>query len=438
MIYRIFLVLLVFPLAAAAESEVTQSAEIRVRGVFEQNPKLNKETKPSSDNVWKNRLLWGAVFRSSEKFSGKIKAIYYSTWGLDGSSSQHLTSTASATSLVERGAEDGLYILNAYGDWMVSEDFLVRAGRIPIHLGNGMVMGENSYQDIPYAFDGLQLVFESDFATLEIYGVKLADYELDSNSFSASSDPERNLYIVNVGFKSLPEFIRLANIHIIKDAQNEVDNVGSLDLNYERRDVNRYGISVGGKLSMFDYGLTFAQLQGETEEAAVVVKNEASLLDIQLGASFDTFSSRIYFGYHSDSGDKDGTTDKVDKVYEGFFYEKHENAGLMDFIAWGNLTHLKAGYSFEFTEDSAMDISYHSFAKTKKEGAYTILSGTTTSTSEADLGKEIDLSGKFKFDGGFQITSTLGFFTPGESIKQANATLQDSFFQVQLEGVWKF
>ena len=55
-----------------------------------------------------------------------------------------------------------------------------------------------------------------------------------------------------------------------------------------------------------------------------------------------------------------------------------------------------------------MDISYHSFTKTKRDYICNFKLGPTP-TSEADLGKK--LTGKFKFDGGFQITSLV--FTQG-------------------------
>ena len=83
--------------------------------------------------------------------------------------------------------------------------------------------------------------------------------------------------------------------------------------------INRY-LRIGAENSAcLIMDLPFRTL--ETEEAAVVVKNETSLLDIQLGASFDTFSVVSILAIIQIRVTKMGRQIRVDKKSTRVFHE---------------------------------------------------------------------------------------------------------------------
>lgn len=414
--------------AYAADSEVSQNAEFRLRYKYDQNA---DRTDSGSKDGWNSRVKWGSTFRAGEKFTGHLAVLHNSTFGVNGTS----TDMHQGMPSVELNTENALLVQNAFVEWMLSNDLMLKVGRMPVVIGDERVMGENDYQANPYAFEGLNLGYESEFAHVGFYGLKLADYTT-SGASTVSKDPERNLYILNVDFKSLPEFLNMANLHIIADNQNEIDGLAA---DQDKREVTRYGVAIGGEAAGVDYRITYESVGGSTENDADTPKEtdvESSMMDLELGYSFDYMGSRVYAIHHTDTGNSASAT--KNETYDGFFYEKHDNAGLMDLFAWGNLTYTTAGYTMMPSDKSEYGLSYTMFTRTEAASSVSNLMGSsyTLATDKDDLGSEIDLYAKYKYDGGLDILTRVGMFTPGDAFKDASQ--DENHLQFFVQARWKF
>lgn len=415
--------------AYAADSEVSQNAEFRLRYKYDQN---SDRTDSGSKDAWYSRVKWGSTFRAGEKFTGHLAVLHNSTFGVDNSATDMHTALPSA----ELVKENALLVQNAYVNWMISNDLMLKVGRMPVVIGDERVMGENDYQANPYAFEGFGLGYESEFAHVGFYGLKLADY---TQGTSVSKDPERNLYIVNVDFKSLPEFLNMANLHIIADNQTEVN--GTATEQRDRREVTRYGVAIGGEAAGVDYRVTYEAVGGSTEDDANTPKEtdvESNMMDIEVGYSFDWMASRVHVLHHTDTGTGTGST--KNETYDGFFYEKHYNAGLMDLFAWGNLTYTTVGYTVNPSDKSEYGLGYSMFTRTEKASGVNNLMGSayTLANDKDDLGSEIDLYAKYKYDGGLDILTRVGMFTPGDAFTELTPKQDENHLQFFVQARWKF
>ncbi|MCH2535557.1 MAG: alginate export family protein [Bdellovibrionales bacterium] len=435
--------------AYAADSEVSQNAEFRLRYKYDQNA---DRTDSGSKDAWYSRVKWGSTFRAGEKFTGHLAVLHNSTFGVSGVAGDMHTALPSA----ELNTENALLVQSAYVNWMISNDLMLKVGRMPIVIGDERVMGENDYLANPYAFEGFGLGYESEFAHVGFYGLKLADFswnsmndnlvrpndggatDTDNAASSSAKDPERNLYIVNVDFKSLPEFLNMANLHIIADNQSEVNNLGTADSNYSKREVTRYGVAIGGEAAGVDYRVTYEAVGGTTEDNTTETDVESNMMDIELGYSFDWMASRVHVLHHTDSGTGTGST--KNETYDGFFYEKHYNAGLMDLFGWGNLTYSTLGYTMNPSDKSEYGLGYTMFTRTEKASSVSNLMGSsyTLVNDEDDLGSEIDLYAKYKYDGGLDILTRVGMFTPGAAFTDLTPKQDENHMQFFVQARWKF
>src|SRR5690606_23151470 len=123
---------------------------------------------------------------------------------------------------------------------------------------------------------------------------------------------------------------------------------------------------------------------------------------------------------HNDSGDDGKSADKV-KTYDAFFYEKHNNAGLMDILRWGNLNYIQAGVSLKPMDNTTVDVRYLMFKAVEKADGTNFGTGytLTTDNTKDDIGSEIDVAVTHNYEGGFSITARLGQFMPGDRIVKA-------------------
>lgn len=243
----------------------------------------------------------------------------------------------------------------AYGDWMISDEFMLRAGKSTYKIADGSVIGINDYDSVPSLFKGLFLTHSS-----ENVGLDLA---LVQNQWV------KDLLVVSVDARSFPDLVKTANFHFI--AQNV-----KRKLNLERdkivlssaappvpavapqqeaeteqpkqeegpatEDSNSKGVylgaTLGGGAGGFGYKVT-----ASTDSIANVLSFSNLLLDGKVSYSFemDNSSLRVFAGGHIDGSD-----------YDTLLYERHYNAGKMDKVMWGRgLTYAYGGLSYRTNAD---------------------------------------------------------------------------------------
>lgn len=436
-------------LPSAQAGELAHSAEYRLRYQVDQD-KDGVSGGQGSTNDWMQRFKLGSTFRSGEKLTGQLTLLHNSTWGHSGLYQSAATAQTGDTGLGKMdGTDNGenLVLVNeAYGSWMASNELLIRFGRGALAMADGRVIGVNDWGPTPNAFEGVLFTWDKEFARFNAYGVKFA--QLTGTSVS---DPEVNSYGLNVDWKTLPEFLKMVNLHVIQ-VNVDSDNSGTLATPpgaVPKESRMRYGLVVSGDAMNVDYRLTYAAHTGKYSNypgaTETSTDREGSMIDAELGYRLpDWMNSRISFLYHTDTGDKDGVTDNKLTTYDPYFYEKHDNAGWMDIYLWGNLTYMQLRYTMDIMDDLSFAAQYLIFSQTEKTGSTTpgtnsFLSGAAataaTATTENALGTELDLAVAKKYEGGLTITARAGMFSPGAEYASTNS---DAYTQLFLEGKMAF
>ena len=135
-------------------------------------------------------------------------------------------------------------------------------------------------------------------------------------------------------------------------------------------------------------------MQSGDQGTATETDISANMMDLEFGYSLpEMMSSRFHAGYHMDSGTP-GTGATKNETYDGFYYDKHNNAGLMDVVGWGNLTYMRAGFTLSPMEDLTVAAEYFMFTQTEKDGDNSV-KGAVRPDVDADedaLGIELDLT----------------------------------------------
>jgi hypothetical protein len=312
---------------------------------------------------------------------------------------------------------------------MISDELMARAGRGSFTMADGSVVSSNDWEQIQKAFDGGMLTYDHEMARVSLFGVRGANGTAGKNSYG-------NFFGLSADFKSLPEWLKMANVHYVmvkRDADTYNVNGTASALNQEN--AARYGVTLAGDTHNVDYRATYAMYTGEFTTGTTDQDIDANMYDVEVGYSMpDMMNFRVSVGYHSDSG-QDSSSDST--RYTGFHYDTHNNAGLMDVVGWGNLTYTRVGFTLTPAEQVTVGANYYMFTATEKGDTVEGTDGVTTvaaSTTEDDVGDEIDVWATKHYTNNFAITARYGQFAPGDKIG-SNA---DDRSQVYLEGSLTF
>lgn len=423
----IFAALAIAPTAfAAADSELTHDAEYRARFMYQQNPLMDKDTQEVNSDVY-SRFKMGFTFKSGEKFLAHATLIHAATFGSDefGYPTGGTGDSGRATPDGVGNHDNVLLVNEAYGTWMVNDSFSVKVGRGGYTIGDGTVIARNDYEQTPYSFEGILGTYEAEAFRASAFAVKFAEYATNALAGGAD-DQQANLYGLNFDLKSLPMFLNMANLHVMSARKDETATGGAAAVIPEQS-VLRYGLTLGGDRAGLDYRLTYAAETGTKSSAGTEQDVSTNMIHAEFGYSMEELmQSRFYVTYHTDTG-SDGSAD--DTSYDSFFYDKHANAGFMDVVRWGNLTYFSVGYTLMPMDTLEVGLHYHMFSATEKNDNTDYSgNGYTRTAGEDALGSEIDLVATKKYDGGFELSTRLGMFTPGDGFAGED-TITELFLQ---------
>jgi hypothetical protein len=426
---------------AEDNSEFSTDAEYRLRYQLNTQPAMVEGTNsatPNTESSFKQRMKLGVNWKKGTAISAHVGLLHNMTWG------QSENTDSSIGTHDGLSNENTLVVNEAYANWMVNDSMMVRAGRTPIFAGDGSVMAQNDYEAYPFTFDGAILSYDTDFAKLYLVGVKAAEFE--KTPTQAVDDPEENFYGLGMDVKSLPAALKMVHAHIMQVNKSEqvVDSPGT-DVAGET--TLRYGLTVGGDMSNIDYKATYAANSGKLHSGGTDTDWTGNMMQAEVGYSMpDMMASRFYFAWHMDTGD-DATTTKRE-IYNPFFYERHDNAGLMDVVGWGNLTSYSLGYTLQPKEDIKVGAHYHMFKRTETKGAILLQEGGrfidntggagafTAGNDKSAIGNEIDITADKSYNNGLTMSARVGMFMPGDYLKDAN--LDKSYMQYMLQAKMNF
>lgn len=492
--------------AAGDATEYKWDAEVRTRFFSDNNlgrgTQLPPATAPNGaksaqSNAWQQRNVVGMTMTKGESLTGRIRLINSMQWGSLGRFANTTTTNPAGTTSVntndgtaqptQDNANNLLYVNEAWLGWAINPNVMMKAGRMSLAtIADGSVLSTNDWLANPYASDGVKFVFDYDFGRIGLMGVKAADSGAAASPLT--SDGETNFYGISFDVKNLPEWLKIANLHVIqqnKDVQSTallagatgidglLTGITSSNSNFTGAGLNvmRYGITIAGDTAGFDYGVTYAGLSGKillnkASTAGTSATNgirekedvswSASMIDARAGYTFaDLMKFRLGVNYHMDSGNEgDAGKDSVG-VYQPFFYERHAGAGRMDLIGWGNLTYIALNASFEPMENTTVGLDYFMFSRTKNDvnsAAYTETYGSSNTfntlgnynqtganrNDKSAIGTEIDLYATHTYDNGLMLTGRYGQFMAGDYLKAPGSVNVDDAQQFMLEARVQF
>ncbi|MGZ3721850.1 MAG: alginate export family protein [Bdellovibrionales bacterium] len=446
------------------KSDFSANGEFRLRDTYEQNEMGNKNTKPASHNGVDQRFKMGLKFKANEKFSVHASLLQSASWGQPaGDATVGNRGTSNATSGIANTNERNFMSVNeAYATWMMSEDFHAKIGRMNYGFGDGSVMSVNDWQMQPYAFDGLTLNYEQEFGRFTFFTFKYRDYSSSVSSdpnaqTTTTSDPQHDAYGLVFDLKTMPEWLKMVNAHVIQDVGDSVwsSSAGSSSVNTTQNlNTLRAGVGAGFGMMGVDLKADYEMVKGKAadkaagtgtvfEDSASTAKHDIAqnMYQLEVGYSMPALmGSRWYVGYHHDSGTSNSDTATKFNTYDGYFHDLHSGSGMMEIVGWGNLTMTDIGWTVKPTDSTDVGLQYSMFTKTNSEdvvngGTYgkgLFMGGTKSGSSK--IGNEVDLWAEHKYDGGLSMLARLGMFMPGDTLKDDSIKKGDSITQFMVQG----
>jgi hypothetical protein len=445
------------PVANAADnkSEFSANAEYRLRY---QNDSLFTGTKDPNFHFtnWRQRGKADFGYRSGEKFAAHMTLIHNALWGNLAANSSN-TSTPDGVGSAAGGpdATNMVLVNQFYGSWMINDSWSAKFGRGGFTMADGALISQNDWETTPNAFEGLLVNWEHEMFRLGLFMVRGLDSEPAAEAnfpggfvSGTDNDPEINFYGVSFDWKALPEALKVANVHLLKIQGDEYTAPNAIP----KMDLMRFGLAVGGDIINIDYKADLEMVSGSRTTGANKSKEASSMMQFQVGYTLpEAMKSRFYLGWHSDTGNKEDQTVAEAKIgkYDGFFYEKHGSAGLMDVLAWGNLSFIRAGYTMSPMDQVEVGIHYWKFQATAADendainptygrNGFGFNAAAADDSDSKNLGQEIDLSASKKYDGGFMISAHYGMFMPGTYFKDDTNEVNKTYSQFFVEGKMTF
>lgn len=371
--------------AASDSSDVKFNAEMWIKYFANKNV---GGVKTSTDTYWTQRTKVGAHWTKGDDLGAQVTLLTGTIWGADAITK----STDTGLGYVGDSAD----VYEAWVFWKPTDNMVVKAGRGAMDLADGTVVSKNDNELHPYAFDGIMAAYYTEPVAFNFFGVKGYDNSLKVVS-PATNWADINFYGLSLDARNLPEVLKMANLTVMQQQSFGVGGITSQK--------TRYSVTLKGDVSGFDYRGTYAAYTGKDKNGSTTTDHKGNMYDVEAGYTFrDMMNFRLSALYHQDSA-QSGTTDN----YDAFFYDVHNNAGLMDIIKWGNLKYFKIGASVEPVEMTTVGLAYYDFKLNKKSsgGPNAGLAGTGDK-----IGSEIDVFASKQLSNGATFGLRYGQFKP--------------------------
>jgi hypothetical protein len=368
----------------------------------------------------------GAHWSKGDDLGAQVTLLNGTVWGNNNGATAAVT-TNNGQGYVGKGVD----VYEAWAFWKAMDNLVVKVGRGAMDVGDGTLISKNDDMLHPYAFDGVLGAFYTEFAAINFFGVKGSDTstadQFNAPTLNPAGGPtEVNFYGIGIDLRNLPEVLKMVNVNILQEKGYGMLTtlaggapIATTDGHVTRI---RYSATVKGDVAGFDYRGTYAGYKGKLEGTGDSADLNGSMYDLGVGYTLKDVMG-LHFGalYHKDSGG-DAT-----KHYDGFFYDHHNNGGLMDVVTWGNLTYWKIGASVEPMEMLNVGLDYYAFSPTDKSDVVTTSAGTSA-VDASKIGTEWDLHVDKKLSNGTMLGARYSMFSPDSTAFAANNETQKQIY----------
>ena len=472
---KLLLLISVIALSASAfaqsETEMKTSAQLRMRywNILDQYGTTGAMN--GSEGYVDQRGMLTTTMRKGERLGAQVTLIQNTRWGNALANSNNYNAynnlptggTANSTMATPNGIGDAsnmLLVNEFWGWWKASDSLTLRLGRGGYTIADGSAVSRSDWNMVPYSFDGAMAQWDTEPLTANFFIVTLEQLGRGAAAPAGTinlNDPETNIYGVSLDAKNLPGWLSVGNLDLLdlSGAQSGT-NVATLGKN-----VQHIGISAKGMSNNVDYHLDAAYQMGKLTDAGTNIDYSANMFDAQVGYMVpDAMKLHVFLNYHMDSGDNDANTitganpagaDNKWGRYDSLFYDAHKFSGMMNMLAWGNLSYFKIGAGVTPMDGTKVCLQYLSFSRSNKNDDITpgdmgrvafskfIGDATHYAASATSIGSELDLNISHKLDNGFKAQLLAGAFMPGSYLKAAtNSPVNSTITQVMLGGTMNF
>ena len=378
-------IVLTVPVLAFAEQEVSLvkgddlslslGGQYRAKFLFNSGKDFNNENEDFESISQRFRLNTKAVFKNSITVFAQIQDVR--VWGEE-------------SDTLKDYSADSFDLHQGFGEVKISDSFLLKIGRQELVYDGQRLVGSVGFLDQARSFDAAKGTFKFDSMKIEIFYSKLAEKH---SSGEYEKDKDFSGIWVNSDKSQLfkPSFIFL------------------LDTDYKAKKT-RYttGMFLKGILSSINYKTEFYYQFGDIGEKSIA----AMLGSVELGYKMKIASSpSLNFFIDYVSGDNNVDDNEI-KSFDTLFATNHKYYGFMDFFINvpahtknKGLMDMGAKASFSPVKKSKMIIHFHKFSLTEKD-----------SSSNTDLGWELDAVYKYKLKEKIGCTAGYSIFSPGDSM----------------------
>ena len=336
------------------------------------------------------------------------------------------------------GISPHLFQIYAGGDWHINKSLTVRLGRTPYDTGLHQFFSKNDYELYPSLFEGGLLSYSTAISDYRFWAGRFsapgsggtdggaANQALSGNDSSAAEFSDQmgdGKYSVGVDLnvKIISTFLNRVFFHLVYLTDS---------LSADARQTTRLGLSLQGNITRFnmDYSV-LTVFHGE----GLGFKFSENMQHVSLGYSrMDQLNSYVFAGYHRDS-----------LHYDPWLYDRHENAGLLDILQWGNLTYFLLGYKAKVRNWFDVEARCYLLRSTDigsiRWGSYgaLITDDNKASPSDKPLGWEMDIQLMKSLGEGFTVTLLGGVFVYEAAFKTALKT-DTHYSRLQLSAKYLF
>jgi hypothetical protein len=427
-----------------AKGDWSHDGEFRLRDAWMMN---GGGTTNTDTNTVMERFKLDLGFKPSEKLMANVTLMNNFNFGGGKIAQPDGTTTPN----------DYLTVNQAYATWMTSDDFNIKIGRMNYQIGDGSLMAVNDWEATPYAFEGVLGNYEAEFGRVQGFAFKHQEFGRVTNAGSGSvqNDAEQNAYGINFDLKTMPQILKMVNVHVIKDSSDNNNAAAGTSgvMGAQGKDYLRYGLNVALTFNIVDVKAWYEAYSGKDKvfTAGDVTKTDATgnMMQVEVAANLNNFmSSHVFVRYHQDSGDSNAA-DTKNEMYDPYFHEQHCSAGCMDLFDWGNLTNLTIGWTGKPTDATEVGLTYSMLSKTKK-GTGTAVNLLTThgqtaggalpqpAADKSKLGDEIDLWATHKYTNGLSTSARLSYMSLGDGYTSQTPKFDKSPMEIFLEGRFTF
>jgi hypothetical protein len=400
----------------------------------------------NSNEYWLNRVM-PRISYSDAWFTAYVEARSSYSIGDD-----RYTSTAAGKNLAE---DDGPFQLQmAYLQFgnLKAEPFTLKVGRQELTYGEGRLVGNAFWLNIPHTFDAVRARYQDSFFGVDLFAARLVYVSEDHAEESRPQDTLSGAYFDFPGLSKanvteLYVFARNVPRSIIGDNWTHVPAPFRFTAPQDTYTFGYRTKTKPGAFGPWDYGI---ELMGQTgDRTAVFPGTSVAAAKVAPRLNQDAWAFVLQGSYTWKdvpmtpkaavivswaSGDR-SSTDKDSQTFQNILPSNHGLYGSMDLSSLQNIEDYRLSFSVKPTKATSLALDFHQQYLENTHDFWYNVAGVPRNTAGAtpgsgkgfginptysdDIGQEVDLVGGWTLAKGVLLEGGLGHFFRGEYVKES-------------------